>query len=476
MPKLTIYILELENGKYYVGRSTCSKSRILQHFNNNGSEWTKLHKPIRIISQIKTNDPFDEEKHTLLTMDKYGIDNVRGGSYCTIELSKNDKKKALQTIASVMDRCYKCNEYGHFSNECPDDKSKNERKSKYEFSEDENVDDDSSIDEEKYCKKCGWDHFPKNELCDGNYCGACSGSGKSYWCDDCYGSCLECCCINCGNKYKNCNCHKCNKCGEFMNSNECDECKYWDDKCSSNITDEKIVSENLSIYEILKDEIRNNTEIGEDIHRGVFYNNENPDCDQCGDSGFWWTGCVCWFCHCETCNKKYERCICIECETCEQKILNEKYDEHKFICCRFCKREIENVDSHECMISLAPFDWDNLFSKTMRYIENLNNYERIIDSDGYECLQIDIKYETMKEILLNIIDNVIVFDDNHYDYDFPHIKTFTNLNNMFELNSVEMPKHLSKLLSHGTISEKEILIVLKYTKQIYGEHVINLIH
>lgn len=113
----TIYTLELENNKYYVGRSNYPKIRILQHFSENGSEWTKTYKPIKILSEI-IGEPFDEEKYTLIAMDKYGIDNVRGGSYCKIQLSDFEKEKALQTIRSFTDKCYKCGNEGHFAKEC----------------------------------------------------------------------------------------------------------------------------------------------------------------------------------------------------------------------------------------------------------------------------------------------------------------------------------------------------------------------
>ena len=35
-----IYILELENNKYYVGKTTNPNFRLEQHFNNSGSHWT----------------------------------------------------------------------------------------------------------------------------------------------------------------------------------------------------------------------------------------------------------------------------------------------------------------------------------------------------------------------------------------------------------------------------------------------------
>jgi len=112
-----IYTLELVNGKYYVGKSNAAENRIVQHFAQNGSEWTKLYPPIKVLS-IENGDAFDEEKYTLIAMEKYGIGNVRGGSYCKVNLSKEEQDKAQQTIRSVADKCYKCGNSGHFASYC----------------------------------------------------------------------------------------------------------------------------------------------------------------------------------------------------------------------------------------------------------------------------------------------------------------------------------------------------------------------
>lgn len=115
-----IYTLELVNGKYYVGKSKNIQNRILQHFSDNGSSWTKSYKPVKVISQIPSTDSFDEEKYTLIAMDKYGIDNVRGGSYCKLVLSKHEIEKAQQIIYSICDKCYRCGEQKHTASECDD--------------------------------------------------------------------------------------------------------------------------------------------------------------------------------------------------------------------------------------------------------------------------------------------------------------------------------------------------------------------
>ena len=43
-PRQNVYVLKLENDKYYVGESTNVEKRIWAHKNDNGSAWTKKHK------------------------------------------------------------------------------------------------------------------------------------------------------------------------------------------------------------------------------------------------------------------------------------------------------------------------------------------------------------------------------------------------------------------------------------------------
>jgi predicted GIY-YIG superfamily endonuclease len=115
---MIIYILELANNKYYVGKSANIEHRVLQHCHGEGSEWTRLHKPIRLIKNILTNDAMDEDKYTKKYMLKHGIENVRGGSYSQITLFDWQIKALENEFRSTRDVCFICGLPGHFSRNC----------------------------------------------------------------------------------------------------------------------------------------------------------------------------------------------------------------------------------------------------------------------------------------------------------------------------------------------------------------------
>ena len=113
----TIYCLKLENDKYYIGRTLDYNKRIKQHFNNEGSLWTQKHKPINIYG-IKNNcDAFDEDKWVKILMAKYGILNVRGGSYSRLNFDSYTISLLENEINGALDTCFLCGQK-HFSNKC----------------------------------------------------------------------------------------------------------------------------------------------------------------------------------------------------------------------------------------------------------------------------------------------------------------------------------------------------------------------
>ena len=129
-----IYALKLDKGKYYIGKTTNPQFRLETHFSSNGSEWTKLYKPIRIL-EIKPNcDDYDEDKITRLYMDKYGINNVRGGSFVSVKLERSTIDTLKMMSNGTNDNCFACGKSGHFAKNCPESEcSESDSDAEYEY-------------------------------------------------------------------------------------------------------------------------------------------------------------------------------------------------------------------------------------------------------------------------------------------------------------------------------------------------------
>lgn len=113
-----LYILQLQNGKYYVGKTTDIDRRYEEHKSGRGSSWTSKHKPVKILEVRPVKDAHDENNTTKDLMKKYGVDNVRGGSYTQIELPDHVKTTITSELRGASNACFKCGETGHYARDC----------------------------------------------------------------------------------------------------------------------------------------------------------------------------------------------------------------------------------------------------------------------------------------------------------------------------------------------------------------------
>ncbi|KAJ3385114.1 hypothetical protein HDU92_003251, partial [Lobulomyces angularis] len=82
-----IYVLLLEQGKFYVGYTARpTGERFLEHFNSHGSKWTTKYRPLQVL-EFREGGQHDENFVTLQIMEKYGWWNVRGGNWCNVEMT-----------------------------------------------------------------------------------------------------------------------------------------------------------------------------------------------------------------------------------------------------------------------------------------------------------------------------------------------------------------------------------------------------
>jgi predicted GIY-YIG superfamily endonuclease len=140
----TVYVLRLQQGKYYVGKTDDINRRFEQHLSGRGAAWTRKYMPIALEKKIKNAGAFDEDKVTKEYMAKHGIENVRGGTYVSVELDEYQTEVLKQEIWSATDCCTRCGRKGHFVQDCYARSTVNGE----EFEDEEEEDDDEDEYEE----------------------------------------------------------------------------------------------------------------------------------------------------------------------------------------------------------------------------------------------------------------------------------------------------------------------------------------
>ena len=110
----TIYCLELEGGRFYVGQTPCGRfaKRYEEHMYLGGAKWTTRFKPVRVLWKkrvLDENADDAEEEAVYNIMLKSGRNSVRGGTFnigsdvprCGPRWLKGIYKRNWQRIAAV---------------------------------------------------------------------------------------------------------------------------------------------------------------------------------------------------------------------------------------------------------------------------------------------------------------------------------------------------------------------------------------
>lgn len=110
-----VYVLELKDSHFYVGKSKDIDERIAQH---------RVKRPVvrelPPLTDVSDRDDLDswERIETLARMKEHGVDSVRGWAFTQPWLSAADQYSAVTQVCERFDLCRRCGRSGHFVTEC----------------------------------------------------------------------------------------------------------------------------------------------------------------------------------------------------------------------------------------------------------------------------------------------------------------------------------------------------------------------
>ena len=120
--RTSVYVLELEDGRVYVGSSKDIPRRISQHNAGYGSAYTKIYRPTGVqlprLGNIEGDGDAAERDETLRYMMIRGIPYVRGWKFARVDMPPEEFDEAEANIRELFDLCRRCGYKGHFCTHC----------------------------------------------------------------------------------------------------------------------------------------------------------------------------------------------------------------------------------------------------------------------------------------------------------------------------------------------------------------------
>ncbi|SVC10876.1 uncharacterized protein METZ01_LOCUS263730 [marine metagenome] len=125
---VNIYVLKLERGKFYVGKTRHTVQRLRQHWDGQGAAWTRKYAMKDLYRWYPDKKSSDENRITLRMMAEHGVHNVRGGDWCSVKMGKKairelekkcrTKKKAPVKKKASPRACKRCGRTSHTRSQC----------------------------------------------------------------------------------------------------------------------------------------------------------------------------------------------------------------------------------------------------------------------------------------------------------------------------------------------------------------------
>lgn len=111
----TLYVLDCGSNKRYVGTTSDLHATPRNHFAGLESEWTQKYQPVGLIERRIVSGPHVAYNVTKNLMKKYGIQNVRGSVYRSVELTDAQILHLTKEIHCDPTTCATCGQQGRIT-------------------------------------------------------------------------------------------------------------------------------------------------------------------------------------------------------------------------------------------------------------------------------------------------------------------------------------------------------------------------